>query len=178
MNKTKIYPRKWGVQNLLEHSISCRRSNLVLIKKKRSSLLIELAVLSGHRVKIKESDCIIHRLVLYGISNLMDYLMPNPVFTHTHTHTHALISIYLSIWFVSETFVGNDVWTSCRSSFVCTQLNSYKYSFHFHSISIICLYTVKWFSLLLSKTNNSINQVFISDLHTAVWFQITNHNNP
>ena len=31
-------------------------------------------------------------VVLYGISSLIGYLIPNPVYTHTHTHTHIYIN--------------------------------------------------------------------------------------
>ena len=48
----------------------------------------------------KEKDLLtsfsIDWLMFYGISTLVSYLMPNPVYkcTHTHTHTHTYIYIY------------------------------------------------------------------------------------
>ena len=46
-------------------------------------------------------------------------------------------------------------------------------------LELICLVTVKWFQVFLSKTNNSIYHAFLrnmNNLHTSVWFQITNNN--
>ena len=34
----------------------------------------------------------------YGITTLVGYLKPNPVYTHTHTHTHTHIYIYIYIY--------------------------------------------------------------------------------
>ena len=34
---------------------------------------------------------------VYGMSTLVDYLLPNPVYTHTHTHTYIYIYIYIYI---------------------------------------------------------------------------------
>ena len=44
---------------------------------------------------------------------------------------------------------------------------------------IIGVHTVKRFLVLLFNISNSIDQVFLSNiknLHTVVWFQITNNN--
>ena len=69
------------------------------------------------------------------------------------------------------------------SSFACTQLNGFKYSYltlitwfdinHFYTQSQL-------FQVLLFKINNSVYQVFLSNmnnLHITVWFQVTNNNN-
>ena len=48
-------------------------------------------------------------------------------------------------------------------------------------LELICLQTVKWFQGLLFNISISIYQLLLSDinkLHTALWFQITNNNNP
>ena len=39
-------------------------------------------------------------LWFYGMSTIVDYLKPNPVFTHTHTHTY--IYIYIVTWYAPE----------------------------------------------------------------------------
>ena len=57
---------------------------------------------------------------------------------------------------------------SWLSSFVCTQLNSYQ--------KLTILFQVSLFNI-----SKSIYQVFLYNtnyLHTAVWLQITNNNNP
>ena len=62
----------------------------------------------------------------YGISTLIDYLIPNPVYIY--------IYIYPDIWFVNEYFVGNIL----------------------NKTDLICLHTVKWFQVLVCYTINSV----------------------
>ena len=62
-------------------------------KKERTRRIVDFAVRTDHTVKIKDSDKIVcFSLVwFYGISTIVGYLMPNPVYTY-------ILNIYDVIW--------------------------------------------------------------------------------
>ena len=87
---------------------------------------------------------------LHGISNIVDYLMPNTVYMYI---LKWFINIFLITFFNEPKFI------------FCTQLNGFKHCYLIWTIpfTIICLLTVKWFQVLLCN-RNSLTSVLC--LHT------------
>ena len=69
-------------------------------------------------------------LWFYGISIIVGYSMSNPFYAYI-----------VNIYDLPTHFIDN-IFTSARANFLCTQLNAFKY---FYLQPIICLHTVKWF---------------------------------
>ena len=82
----------------------------------------------------------------YGISTIVGYLMPNPVYTYIK-------------YIICKRFVDNIL--NEPELIFCTQLNGFKY---FNLLLIICLHKVKWFQVLLCNSHSLISVICLHSL--------------
>ena len=56
IQENEIHKIIWDVEIQIDHLIPARRSDLVVINKKKTSSIVDLAFPADHKVKMKESE--------------------------------------------------------------------------------------------------------------------------
>ena len=56
VRENETYKILWDFEIQIDHLISAKRPGLVIVNKKRTSRMVNIAVLADHRVKLKESE--------------------------------------------------------------------------------------------------------------------------
>ena len=115
----------------------------------------------------------------YGISTLVDYLMPNTVYIYIlgiydllanslwlklFSNKPELVCLLIVKWF--QVLLYNTNYSIQHDSFICTQCNCSKCSNN-------SFFAHRWFQVFQFNTNNSIQHLFaVIHLHTVKWFQV------